>query len=152
MYEESIRVGEEAGYEFYEISNFAKLGRQCQHNLCYWRGEEYAGYGPGAVSLREIEPGLRQRATNLKHPERYCAAISAGEDSAYETEPIDLETQRVEKLMLGLRLNEGVSISLAPIDRIADFVQRGWLEVEGERMRLTSAGRHFHNEVVVGLM
>lgn len=152
MYEESIRVGESAGYEFYEISNFAKPGRQCQHNLCYWRGEEYAGYGPGAVSLREIEPGLRQRATNLKHPERYCAAILAGEDSAYETEPIDLETQRVEKLMLGLRLNEGVSTSLAPIDRIADFVQRGWLEVEGERMRLTSAGRHFHNEVVVGLM
>ncbi|MEQ1823659.1 MAG: radical SAM family heme chaperone HemW [Fimbriimonadaceae bacterium] len=152
MYEQSIRIAEEAGYDFYEISNFAKPDRQCQHNLCYWRGEEYAGYGPGAVSLREIELGIRQRATNLKHPERYCAALEAHQDSFYETEPIDEDTQRTERLMLGLRLVEGVHHSLAAPQAIKPLVDRGWLLIEGDRMRLTPVGRHFHNEVVVGLM
>jgi oxygen-independent coproporphyrinogen-3 oxidase len=102
--------------------------------------------------LREIEPGMRQRATNLKHPERFCNAIEAGEDSFYDTEPINEETQRTERLMLGLRLVEGVNIGLAKPEAIETLVDRGWLEIEGDRMRLTSAGRHFHNEVVVSLM
>lgn len=149
MYDECVARTREAGYEQYEISNFAKPGRECRHNLCYWFGEEYAGYGPGAVGrVGDV------RYTNLKHPERFCAAVEAGKALAFESETLDEETQRMERLMLGLRLNEGVSLrDLALPPRQVTKVQgRGWIEVEGDRLRLTPAGRHFCSEATLELL
>jgi len=60
MYDECIARSSAAGYGQYEISNFAKPGRECRHNLCYWDAEEYVGYGPGAVGFV-----ANHRLTNL---------------------------------------------------------------------------------------
>ena len=101
------------GYGLYEISNFAKAGRECQHNLCYWRGENYAGYGPGAVGcVPVVVDGQceRMRTTNLKHPERYCEAVERGAVVYFEHEILTDEVQEMERIMLGLRLTEGLTV------------------------------------------
>lgn len=149
MYDQTLAVVKSNGYDLYEISNYAKPGFECQHNLCYWHGEEYAGYGPGAVGAVS-QNGLRKRHTNLKHPDRYCEAIEAGRLVAYEVEDLDENTLRTERIMLGLRLAEG--ISLAEVTVPQKLTDRGWVEVIGDRLRLTPFGRHFHNEVVVELL
>ncbi|MBS1704544.1 MAG: radical SAM family heme chaperone HemW [Armatimonadetes bacterium] len=77
MYDDAVAAMTVAGFEQYEISNFARPHKECQHNLCYWRAEEYLAYGPGAVGCVEIEPGRRLRYTNMKHPRGYCEAIAA---------------------------------------------------------------------------
>lgn len=156
MYEDCLRICQERGYEQYEISNFAKPGRECEHNLCYWRGEAYAGYGPGAVgclppSVGENGRGL-VRYTNLKHPERYCAAVENGDRLPFESEFLDSATQRTERIMLGLRLNHGVSHEGLPKPALAKLEDRGWIEMDSDRVWLTAEGRHFCSEVALELI
>ncbi|HWA81790.1 MAG TPA: radical SAM family heme chaperone HemW [Fimbriimonadaceae bacterium] len=149
MYEECLDRLASEGFEQYEISNFAMPGQECRHNLCYWRGEEYAGYGPGAVGCA----GGR-RYTNLKHPERYCLAVAEGQPLAFESEELDGDTLRTERIMLGLRLNEGLAADGEAIDEKAlrRVEARGWVEREGGTVRLTRAGRHFCSEVALELI
>lgn len=149
MYEVAITMARDAGYQQYEISNFAQPGRACAHNLCYWQGEEYAGYGPGAVGFVE-----GRRYTNLKHPTLYIDALEAGRPLAFEEERIDAMTHRTERIMLGLRLNDGVDateLSL-PQQAIQLLTDRGWLESFGSRVRLTESGRHFCSEATLALI
>jgi oxygen-independent coproporphyrinogen III oxidase len=141
MYDLAVALTEEAGLRQYEISNFALPGRECRHNLCYWRGEEYAGYGPGAVGrIGET------RYTNTKHPERYSAAVEAGGDLWCESERLEPSTLRLERVMLGIRLNEGTAEPVDPAGLLR-AAGSGWIEQEGGRVRLTPAGRHFCTEV-----
>lgn len=149
MYEVALRVTRDAGYQQYEISNFALPGRACAHNLCYWQGEEYAGYGPGAVGFVE-----GRRYTNLKHPKRYSDALEAGCSLTFEEETIDATTHRTERIMLGLRLNDGVDTTELglPEQAIQTLKDRGWLESCGNRVRLTESGRHFCSEATLALI
>jgi oxygen-independent coproporphyrinogen-3 oxidase len=151
MYEDCLRICAERGYEQYEISNFSKPGRECQHNLCYWYGEAYAGYGPGAVGCLPLAPDLL-RYTNLKHPERYCQAVENGDPIPFESEIIDVATQRTERIMLGLRLNKGVSHEGLPQGALAKLEQRGWIGRDNQRVWLTAEGRHFCSEVALELI
>ena len=165
MYEECGLVTAEKGFEQYEISNFALPGRECAHNLCYWRAEEYAGYGPGAVGcvasapigLRPLPPQAGEdlvRYTNLKHPERYCSAVENGDAIAFEYEEITPDKQRVETIMLGLRLNAGLDMSDLDLSRgqIERLVDRGWIDLRDDVIRLTKEGRHFCSEVALELI
>lgn len=147
MYEEALDRAGAAGFDCYEISNFARQGRECAHNLCYWRGEEYAAYGPGAVGKID-----NVRYTILKHPERYCIAVEGGSDPAFEKEALDASMLRTERLMLGLRLAEGVSAESVAPEAVAKLVQRGWLETPNGRLRLSREGRHFCTEATVELL
>ena len=153
MYEECINRCTEEGYGQYEISNFSKPGRKCLHNLCYWAGEEYAGYGPGAVGALDLID-RRIRYTNLKHPDGYCAAVEAGKATAFDVETLDVASLRVEKIMLGLRMNEGLCITgleLAPL-ALEKLQSRRWVEIDNDLLRLTEAGRHFCSEVALELI
>lgn len=145
MYEETLARTAAAGFEQYEISNFALPGRECQHNLCYWHNEDYAGYGPGAVGALH---GIRY--TNLKHPDGYCAAIENGNSLRFEQEALTPEIQRMERIMLGLRLNEGVAWNDPESAR--KLIDRGWVEFDEGRLRLTPDGKHFCSEVALELM
>jgi oxygen-independent coproporphyrinogen-3 oxidase len=142
-----------SGYRQYEISNFAKPGKECRHNLEYWFGNEYAGYGPGAVGCSQ-RGGKRVRSTNLKHPVRYCEAVESGGPISFDDEVLDAGTLRTERIMLGLRLNEGLAVSevgdLGP--GLGEVVERGWVEFADDRLRLTAAGRHFCSEVTLNLI
>lgn len=136
-----------AGFEHYEISNFAKPGRESRHNLAYWRAESYAGYGPGAVGFME---GVRY--TNWKHPERFVDAVESGEPVAFEREPIDERTHRTEQIMLGLRLREGIPAAIASPNGLGRCRERGWIEETSERIALTPDGQHFCSEVALELI
>ncbi len=156
MYARCAERAREKGFEHYEISNFARPGRACEHNLCYWRGESYAGYGPGAVATwpaGSVE-SIALRTTTHRHPRVHAEALAAGESPWQEREPLSEEVLRTERLMLGLRLAEGVETEGLAIeaDAVERLFARGWLE-EGEgRIRLTEAGRPFCSEVTLALL
>ena len=91
------------GYSQYEISNFAKAGKACQHNLVYWRQEDYLGLGVGAVGCVGSE-----RWENQKNLVDYHRDIDAGKRPRASTELLNEQTRKFERLMLGLRLREGM--------------------------------------------
>lgn len=150
MYDRAIDRAAEAGYEAYEISNFARPGLVCRHNLGYWRGEEYLAYGPGAVGCFATPEG-RLRYTNAKHPERYAEAIESGTGRWCDEEILTEDTIRLEKVMLGIRVAEGVDLSLVDSEGCRRMESRGWIESREGRVRLTRAGRHFGNAVAAEL-
>ena len=153
MYDECVEKCSLHGFKQYEISNFAKSGRECFHNQCYWNAEEYAGYGPGAVGSLESQKG-RIRYTNLKHPDGYCAAVETGKQLFFESEILDEQTLRVEKIMLGLRMNAGLpTIGLNLSDSVLRKLQaRNWVELDNDSIKLTPSGRHFCSEVALELI
>ncbi len=150
MYEKAVELTHQSGLMQYEISNFAQPNMECAHNLAYWNNEEYIGYGPGAVGCVESEAG-RIRYTNLKHPVRYCDAVESRQAIAYDREILDEPTQRFERLMLGIRLNRGVSEQNLRLDQngLRTAFDRGWLQQNQGQLALTPTGRHFCSEVTL---
>lgn len=149
MLELAADMTQTVGMKQYEISNFAKPDRECQHNLCYWRAEEYAGYGPGAVGrVGDV------RTTKMKHPERYCEAVECNGPLICESESVTTETLAFERVMLGLRLNEGLPMSGVNLDQggLGRAVDRGWVEVSEDRVFLTKAGRPLCNQVLAEIL
>ena len=93
------------GYQHYEISNYAAPGFQCLHNLSYWRGDNYLGFGAGAYSTDNNE-----RLFNIKEPWDYIKAVNNCASPIRERESLDLKTRAIEALMLGLRLGSGLNL------------------------------------------
>lgn len=145
-----------AGYEHYEISNWARPGRACAHNLIYWRGEPYLGFGPGAHSY----DGYRRWWT-VRSPVEYIERVEAGHSTEAGGEEIDRETAMAETMMLGLRLlKEGVDrrrfrtrFGQDPVDVYGETMARltklGLLEVDEARVRLTPRAYAVANRVIV---
>jgi oxygen-independent coproporphyrinogen-3 oxidase len=106
QYELTQRLLSEAGYEQYEISNWAKPGRASRHNLTYWRDEPYMGIGAGAAGWVD---GLRTK--NTPSPRRYMTSVAAGRVERVEEERPDLPTRLGDALALGLRLREGIDLA-----------------------------------------
>lgn len=167
MYDLACSFAASAGFEQYEISNFAREGFESRHNLCYWRCEEYLGYGPGAVGCVDFGLSIGAcglvRYTNLKHPERYSAAVeelgSGLRPSTLdprpslwcESETLDDSTRKLERIMMGIRLREGLSTRDLDLVSINRLVSRGWIDASGDLVTLTPAGRHFCSEVALEL-
>lgn len=98
---------QEAGYACYELSNFAKPGQACQHNIAYWRGADYVGIGPGAASHQR-----GHRATNLRPIEAYAEAIeSSAACASFEAEFLAPERRAREAVWIALRTREGVELA-----------------------------------------
>ncbi|KLU66000.1 oxygen-independent coproporphyrinogen-III oxidase-like protein [Desulfosporosinus acididurans] len=108
MQEWAVEHLEKAGYLHYETSNFALPGFECRHNLGYWRGEEYLGLGPGGVSCLK-----RIRQKNVENVRAYWASLHEGKEPLDEEgkEMLSLEDCMAERMILGLRLREGVSFT-----------------------------------------
>jgi oxygen-independent coproporphyrinogen-3 oxidase len=135
-----------AGYEHYEVSNWAKPGRRCLHNLGYWRGRPYLGLGAGAHSYRD-----GQRWWNVRPPQTYLDMVAAGTPPISGRERLDDDERRLERLLLGLRTAEGVpgsSVEAGPADAL---VGAGVAERRGERFVLTDRGMLLANEAVLAL-
>lgn len=107
MYEAADATLGQAGYSWYEISNWAKGDRVARHNLAYWRGHDWWGFGPGAHSH---VGGVRW--WNVKHPAAYRDRLVAGASPALAREVLDAETRRVERVLLESRIAEGLAIDV----------------------------------------
>ncbi len=156
MYDAAREFAEQNGYKQYEISNYAKSGYECKHNLEYWMANPYAGYGPGAVGCLPTTAGPC-RTTRLLHPRRYCEAIESGGNPCAELEFLTDETVFMERIMLGLRLNQGISMQLLPpsqsvrngVDRL---LERGWATLQNNQLSLTRLGQDFCSEATLLLV
>jgi oxygen-independent coproporphyrinogen-3 oxidase len=145
----------ERGFDHYEISNYAQAGARAEHNLGYWRGHDYVGLGCGAFGTITVREG-RLRYRNTPVPDRYLASAEAWGDADTErTGPLISEIERLspdtdlsERLMLGLRLREGVDVESAaaetgaapwPPERVRNVLrlsERGRIVREGPRLRI----------------
>ena len=128
-----------AGFEPYEISNFARPGRECAHNLAYWLGADYLGLGPSAFST----VGERRWA-NVRDTAAYNARVHAGEAATDFREDVPPAMRRAEVIAFGLRTNRGVAAETLRSwpEQVAEFAALGLLETTpGDRVLLTRKGR-----------
>ncbi len=139
-----------AGFEWYELSNWARSADQrSRHNLAYWRGNDWWGFGPGAHSH---VAGLRW--WNVKHPAAYAQRLAASESPAAGTERPDAEAHLLERVLLHSRLSDGLAISDLPAanrTRVAGLIADGLVQAAAAlhgRVRLTLKGRLLADAVV----
>jgi oxygen-independent coproporphyrinogen-3 oxidase len=141
-YEIADKTLENAGYRWYEVSNWALPGHECRHNLLYWRQGDYRGIGCAAHSHR----GGR-RWWNVRTPERYIAAIGSGRSAEAGTEILDPASRQLEALQLAIRTSGGVPKESVPDDPAL----LGLVEQHGDSAVLTLRGRLLTNEVAIRL-
>lgn len=168
------------GFSWYEVSNWSKPGGECQHNLIYWRGGQWWGAGPGAHGCVKIKegmwghnPGVEKegedspssgltRTINAKHPSTYFNKL-LGEEATecpeggaiVTTEMLSEADLRTERVMLGLRLAEGLELDPTPdVDEVVQrYADMGLLERgKGSRVRLTDKGRYLADGIVTDII
>jgi oxygen-independent coproporphyrinogen-3 oxidase len=155
LFELTQHVLDAEGLPAYEISNHARPGGECRHNLVYWRYEDYVGAGPGAHGRLTV--GSEKFATRqLRAPETWLAAVEAHGHGTQERLRLTVEEQLEEQLMMGMRLAEGVSRGrlAGPLDgdRIEQLVEGGFVVADEERLAATAAGRQRLNAVLGALV
>jgi putative oxygen-independent coproporphyrinogen III oxidase len=150
------------GLPAYEISNHARPGAECRHNLAYWRYQDYVGIGPGAhgrLTIDDVKYATRQ----ARMPERWLAVVEKRGTGTEEMGPIDRNSAVEEMLMMGLRLTEGVarvpleraagrSADVLFGDNLAPLVEGGFLALDRDRLAATAAGRQRLNAVLAALL
>lgn len=158
MYELACQKLKEAGFEHYEISNFARAGFQCRHNLSYWENRDYLGLGAGAASHWK-----GRRWKNMSRLEDYCRTLEEDRLPVDEEEELDQRQKIGETLFLGLRLRKGVSLKEfkdrfgeellsmygAEIEHLASL---GLVEIKEERLVITEKGLPLANEVFLAFV
>jgi len=152
-FEAGARVLEAAGYERYEVSNFARPGGRSRHNLKYWTDMRFLGVGPSAWSY--LQGGRVRRVADL---ERYLAGVEASDPPCEPPERNDPDARLAEAVVLGLRLRDGVDLAERGREhgrdawaRYGETVRRlteeGWIETSCGRIRLTPAALPVANEI-----
>ena len=151
-----------AGLPAYEISNHARPGAECRHNLAYWRYQDYVGVGPGAHG-RLTRAGAKFATRQYRLPEKWLAAVEATGTGLEETVAIEHDSAIEEMLMMGMRLVEGVSRTrlerIAGRDaetllrgNLAHLIEAGFITLDTERLAATAAGRQRLNAVLAALL
>lgn len=154
MYEDTADILKEYGYHQYEISNYAKDGYECRHNVGYWKRTEYLGLGLGAASLYR---GLR--FFNTRDMEEYLTDSADPQKIRKEAAVLSVKEQMEESAFLGLRMTEGISETdfrknfgsdLMEIygDVLQKYERTGFLEHAGTRWRFTRKGIHVSNHIL----
>jgi oxygen-independent coproporphyrinogen-3 oxidase len=157
QYTRLTELAAEAGFEHYEVSNYARPGHRSTHNQVYWRAEEYLGLGPGACGfLGDVRYG------NVKPVERYGAMVAAGLPPVGTHETLTPRQRLAERLILGLRLGDGVPAAwleeraaLGPSrlrGALAAWQERGLLISRDGRIRLTEAGFFLSDALFIELL
>jgi len=151
MFEATQEMAEAAGLPAYEISNHARPGAECRHNLTYWLGGDYVGIGPGAHGRIGGEAWRQHRA-----PETWLAAVERDGHGTRERLALDPATRGEELVMMGLRLTRGVAWAIARdvVDAagLARMEDGGFVARTGDRLRVTPKGRLVLNAVTAELL
>jgi oxygen-independent coproporphyrinogen-3 oxidase len=124
-----------AGFEHYEVSNFARPGRASRHNASYWSGAPYVGVGPSAHGF----DGVTRRWNAASYAE-WVRLLEAGADPIGGSERLTPENRVAEGVYLGLRTTLGLDVTGAERERVARWVDAGWATLDGDRLRLTPLG------------
>lgn len=158
MFEAAMDDLTAAGYEHYEVSNFARPGRRCAHNMVYWRNDEYLGFGAAAASYVD---GVRSVA--VRDPAEYVDALGRGRSVTASSERLGPAESLGETLMLGLRLGDGLDLAdlaarygLPPVSALEPAFRRiearGLLTRDGPHVRLTRRGLMLGDSVAAEVM
>ena len=146
MYAMICQALKEAGYEHYEVSNFARPGFSSKHNSSYWDDTPYLGLGPGAHSY----DGKIRRANN---PDllAYLGALT-NDEVPHTDEVLTPEDRYNEQIMLGLRTSNGVAITEQRLKEAQSYIERGLLVLENGRLRATQQGLNILNRIIEDMM
>lgn len=136
-----------AGFSQYEISNYAQPGRECLHNLAYWRGDDYAGLGPSAFTTRS---GKRWR--NIADTSAYIERIRKFLPLHDFFEEVPHSMRHAERVAFALRTSAGISVEEADAGMIASLEAGGLVAVDHSRVVLTRRGRLLADEVALELL
>ena len=157
LYDATQELTAAAGLPAYEISNHATPGEESRHNLLYWRYGEYVGCGPGAHG-RLVFEGARHATSTERGPERWVEQVEREGCGWIETTPLTPAEEADERLLMGLRLTEGIALDppVAGSAAFAELAELGLIEaISGEtaerRVRATPKGRFVLNEIVLRL-
>jgi oxygen-independent coproporphyrinogen-3 oxidase len=144
MYEVVDDLLTAAGMENYEVSNWSRPERECQHNRLYWFQGNYAGFGSAAHAHHD-----GRRSWNVRTPDRFIELIESDQSAESSSETLDVDAQRIEGLQLALRMREGVpvdSLSASDLELMSELVR-----VNNGQVTLTRVGRLMANEVALRL-
>jgi oxygen-independent coproporphyrinogen-3 oxidase len=136
----------DAGLSWYELSNWAKPGKECLHNIAYWKSANWWGLGPGAHSHVDAK-----RFWNVKHPTVYKQKLFAGESPIADSEDLTTEQLRDESIMLAIRMRTGLSLSLltdSAKENLEAYKSSGHLELIDGAFQLTAQGRLIADRLV----
>ena len=158
LYATAIDVLEAAGFEHYEISNFARPDRRCRHNEVYWANHAYFGFGMGAA--RYV---LCRRELNVRDLQTYLNKAARGEPATFQTEELGPEDRAKETMAVGLRRSRGIDrvefrtqtgfeLDAVAGEAIARHVQLGLLADDGVAVRLTRRGKYVADAVIERLL
>jgi putative oxygen-independent coproporphyrinogen III oxidase len=141
MAETFVAIGEalaERGFERYEISNFSQPGERSRHNVGYWRGDDYLGVGCAAFGALSHDDGSALRYRNPPNPEKYLEHAARRDWTPHERDELDGETRLRERIMLGLRLREGLDLETCA----AELAVEPWPKTRRDAaQRLSERGR-----------
>jgi oxygen-independent coproporphyrinogen-3 oxidase len=163
MFEQTQTRLEAAGLPAYEISNHARTGAACRHNLIYWRYQDYVGVGPGAHG-RFAEGDTKRATRRTSGPENWLGQVEEQGHGTVETAVVTGQDRVEEALMMGLRLAEGIDRTLFqsvagadPVEalgkaKLAPLVAAGFLEITPTHLRATPAGRQRLNALLERLI
>ncbi|MFV2055577.1 MAG: radical SAM family heme chaperone HemW, partial [Thiohalomonadales bacterium] len=149
---------EATGYAQYEVSAFSQAGRQCRHNLHYWRFADYLGIGAGAhAKISHLAEGTIQRFSKLRHPQQYISDIDSPQRIQQDRQ-LARSDRLLEFCMNALRLTDGFSLlefeqttglAIADIEPILKQAeQKAWLHRNGDRVKTTALGSRFLDDVL----
>lgn len=158
MYLDAIRILENHGFEHYEVSNFARPGARCRHNLVYWYANEYFAFGPGAARFVK-----GKRSTNCRSVPRWLTSWSRGIPCLEEDDAPDPLIRAKEAIMLGLRLREGfnlgnftsrygISIEELASNALNRSLAKGLTAITDGNLRLTSSGLLIADTVIADFL
>jgi oxygen-independent coproporphyrinogen-3 oxidase len=163
LYETTQELLEARGLPAYEVSNHARLGAECRHNLTYWQGGDYVGVGPGAHG-RLTGDGGTDALYQIHAPERWLNAVEATGHATAKRARLAPEERREELLMMGLRLRDGVNrqrfraqtesdvTDSVDAHALARLLDGGFLTLDARSLRATPAGRLRLNAVLAALL
>jgi oxygen-independent coproporphyrinogen-3 oxidase len=144
-----------AGLPAYEISNHARPGAECRHNLLYWQGDDFLGIGPGAHGRLTDETGRTTTYRRHRAPEIWRGLVKEKGDGTAESGLLSPDDRIIELVMMGLRLTQGLKLANFPgleaaLDPtgLAEMIEHGFLEKKDSFLRATDKGRLLLNRVI----
>ena len=139
MYLMTTEMMDKAGLPAYEISNYAALNQQSRHNMTYWRYQDYVGIGPGAHGRLTLTDGRKVATRTHKAPDMWMKQVFERGDGAKPYEYLSVQECQEEKIMMGLRLREGIEFDDSHINQDKNFdtmFQNGFLVIEENRLKV----------------